>query len=437
VRTLIRNATVVDGSGAPPQEGVTLAIDDHQIAGVIARPSPYYDRADEVLDARGGFVLPGAINHHVHGLTRGPLMISGEPALSDRRVQLNCDTLLSQGVTRACNVDGFCLVEEAVASSRFPGLTVRVSSLQTPAHFAWTAHGDFPLHGILPRHRAATMESELAAGSVAIGEIGPGIDTHWADYTLLPLALEREQGIKLGIEDARRLRRDAESGDVEAVAAGLRRLGSQEDFAGRFGEIVAETMRWREQAEAACREAIAAAEGLPDVPVIMHHTPGTFELALSAAERLGDRLIAAHSNFQIHDPEVAVDHARQLKERGARIDIMSGDAFGAREFHRDFSVTSALIGSGLVDLISTDYAGGFWDPMLLVVEKAVEHGATTLQDGVRMVTSNVAEAVPRLAPSRGRLDQGMVADVAVTAPGSLSDIRAVFVSGVPVQLPQI
>jgi hypothetical protein len=281
------------------------------------------------------------------------------------------------------------------------------------------------------------MDGELDAGAVAIGEIGPGIDTHWADYTLLPLALQREQGISLDVDEARQLRRDAESGDVEAVEAGLRRLGAREGFAGRLGEIVAETVRWREQAEAACREAIAAAEIRPDVPVIMHHTPGTFELALDAAERLGDRLIAAHSNFQIHDPEVAVDHARQLKERGARIDIMSGDAFGAREFHRDFSVTSALLASGLVDLISTDYAGGFWDPMLLVVDKAIEHGATTLQDGVRMVTSNVAQAVPRLAPSRGQLTEGMVADVVVTAAGSLSDVRAVLVSGIPAPIPQV
>jgi hypothetical protein len=345
--------------------------------------------------------------------------------------------LLSQGVTRACNVDGFCLVEEAVASSRFPGLTVRVSSLQTPAHFEWTVSGAFPLHGILTRHQEATLEAELAAGSVAIGEIGPGIDTHWADYALLPLALEREQGISLGVDEARGLRREAEAGNVEALEAGLLRLGARPGFARRFGELVSETVRWRQQAETACREAIAAADGLPDVPVIMHHTPGTFELVLNAAERLGDRLIAAHSNFQIHNPELAVDHARQLKERGARIDIMSGDAFGAREFHRDFSVTAALLASGLVDLISTDYAGGFWDPMLLVVEKAVEQGAITLQDGVRMVTSSVAEAVPRLAPSRGRLEEGMVADIVVTAPGSLSDVRAVLVSGMRVPLPQL
>ena len=436
MRTLIRNATLIDGSGEPARERVTLVIDDHQIAGVIPRPSPYYDRADEIIDARGGFVIPGVLNHHVHGLTRGPLMISGEPGLSDQRVRQNCDLLLSQGVTRACNVDGFCLVEEAVASSRFPGLTVRVSSLQTPAHYDWTVDGDFPLGGILPRHHT-TAQAELERGAVAIGEIGPGVDTHWADYTLLPLALEREQGITITRSEARALRLDAERGDVEAVATGLERLGSSPAFAERFGEIVRETVRWQHQAEAACREGVALAQATPDAAVILHHTPGTYELALEAAEQLGGRMIAAHSNFQIADPKLAVEHASELKQRGAVIDIMSGDAWGAREFHQDFSVTLALLEAGLVDVISTDYAGGFWDPMLLVVEKAAEHGAITLEQGVRMLTSRVAEALPRFAPDRGTLAGGMVADVVVTAPGVLSDVRQVLVSGIRVELPRL
>ena len=40
MRTLIRNATLIDGSGEPAREHVTLVLDDHQIAGVIPRPSP-------------------------------------------------------------------------------------------------------------------------------------------------------------------------------------------------------------------------------------------------------------------------------------------------------------------------------------------------------------------------------------------------------------
>ncbi len=428
MRTLIRNATVVDGTGGPIREAASVVIDDHLIEGVVDRPAPYYDRADRIIDARGGYVIPGVLNHHVHGLTRGPLMISGEPPLTDERVRTNCDTLLSQGVTRACNVDGFALVEEAVASSRFPGLTVMVAVLQTPKHYEWTVDGPFPLGGIAARHHT-TVAEQLARGAVAIGEIGPGVDAHWADYTLIPLAFQRELGITLSRDEARELRLLSEAGDAEGLRDRLGRVGAPAPYAERFVGVVAETVRWREQAEEACREGLATADEHPDVPVILHHTPGTYELALEAAEHLGPRVIAAHSNFQIHDPDVAVEHARALKERGATVDIMSGDAWGGREFHPTPDVTLALLASGCVDCISTDYAGGFWDPMLLVVERAAEAGAVSLEAGVRMVTGAVADAIPRMAPQRGTLVEGQVADVVVTAPGALSDVRRVLVSG--------
>jgi hypothetical protein len=358
-------------------------------------------------------------------------MISAEPALSDARVRTNCAVLLSQGVTRACNVDGFCVVEEGVASSRFPGLTVRIAALQTPAHYAWVVDGPFPLGGVLERHRTS-LGAELARGAVAIGELGPGIDAHWADYTLIPLAFDRELGMAVTSDLARRLRLDVERNDTAAVAAGLDAVGAPEGWGSRLAEIVSDTVRWRELAEAACREGIAAAGDHPDVPVIVHHTPGTYEICLEAAAELGPRLICAHSNFQAPDAATAVAHARALRERGARIDIMSGDAWGAREFHPTPEVTLALLGSGVVDLISTDYAGGFWDPMLLVVEKAAELGAITLERGVQMVTGAVADAVPLLAPQRGTIEPGKVADLVVTAPGSLSTVRQVFVSGIEV-----
>jgi hypothetical protein len=217
----------------------------------------------------------------------------------------------------------------------------------------------------------------------------------------------------------------------------LLKLGAPEGWSNRFAKVVQETARWRDLAETACREGVALAREHPGTPVILHHTPGTFELAVEAAETLGPRLICAHSNFQIHDVDVAIAHARELRERGALIDIMSGDAWGAREFHLDSSVTLGLLAAGVVDLISTDYAGGFWDPMLLVVEKAAEAGAITLEAGVRMVTGRVAEAVPRLAPQRGAIIEGHVADVVITAPGRLHDVRKVLVSGLEVEMPGI
>jgi len=433
LRTLIIDATLIDGTGAPPCEHVTVVLEDHLVTDVIERRAPYYDRAAPIIDARGGFVLPGVINHHVHGLTRGPLMIVGEPPLPDERVTANLDRLLTQGVTTAMNVDGFATVEEAVASSRFHPLNVKVSTLHTPTHLKWATEGPFPFGGVQERHRW-TLEKMLERGAPAIGEAGPGVDAHWSDYTLIPETFESKYGVRVTMEEARELRLAAEGADRERVGELLTGRGIGVGETSAFFELYEATVEWRGLAQASLEEAVVAAKDFDD-PLVLHHTPGTFEVVLEAAEELGSRVIAGHSNFQIHDPDAAARRARELREKGAWVDIMSGDAFSTREFHPTPEVTFRLFSEGLVDLISTDYAGGFWDPMLLVVEKAHEAGAVSLEEGVRTMTSAPADAIPRLAPDRGRIVPGAVADVVVTEPGRLSDVRAVFVSGRRVELP--
>ena len=434
MRTLIIGATLIDGTGAPPREDVTVVMEDHLVTEVLPRRAPYYDRGAPVVDARGGFVLPGVINHHVHGLTRGPLMIVGEPPLDDARVKANLDRLLTQGVTTALNVDGFATVEEAVASSRFHPLTVKVATLHTPTHLRWATEGPFPFGGVQERHRW-TVEKMLERGAPAIGEAGPGVDAHWSDYTLIPETFKTRYGVRVTMEEARELRLAAEAADrarVGELMAG-HGIGGAEST-DEFFELHERTREWRWLAQESLDEAVAAARDFDD-PLVLHHTPGTFEVVAEAAGGLGSRVIAGHSNFQIHDPEDAARRAKELRSKGAWIDIMSGDAFSAREFHPTPDVTFRLLADGLVDLISTDYAGGFWDPMLLVAERAAEAGAITIEEGVRLMTSAPADAIPKLAPDRGRIVPGAVADVVVTHPGRLSDVRAVFVSGRRVELP--
>ena len=434
MRTLIIGATLIDGTGSPPREDVTVVVEDHLVTEVLPRRAPYYDRGAPVVDARGGFVLPGVINHHVHGLTRGPLMIVGEPPLDDARVAANLDRLLTQGVTTALNVDGFATVEEAVASSRFHPLTVKVATLHTPTHLRWATEGPFPFGGVQERHRW-TVEKMLERGAPAIGEAGPGVDAHWSDYTLIPETFKTRYGVRVTMEEARGLRLAAEAADrtrVGELMAG-HGIGGAEST-DEFFELHERTREWRWLAQESLDEAIAAARDFDD-PLVLHHTPGTFEVVLEATGGLGSRVIAGHSNFQIHDPDDAARRAGELRRRGAWIDIMSGDAFSAREFHPTPDVTFRLLADGLVDLISTDYAGGFWDPMLLVAERAAEAGAITIEEGVRLMTSAPADAIPKLAPDRGRIVPGAVADIVVTHPGRLSDVRAVFVSGRRVELP--
>src|SRR5262249_31987752 len=147
---------------------------------------------------------------------------------------------------------------------------------------------------------------------------------------------------------------------------------------------------WSDCARAALEEAITTAHHW-SVPLVFHHTPGTHDIQLESAARLGERHIAAHSNFQCESADEAIERARAVKRRGGLVDIMSGDCFGAREFHQNTDITFALLASGSVDLISTDYAGGFWDSILLLIESAAAAGAVSLGRGVRMATAARAE----------------------------------------------
>jgi alpha-D-ribose 1-methylphosphonate 5-triphosphate diphosphatase PhnM len=432
MRTLIINAVVVDGTGAPARPDSTVVVEDHLIVEIVASRAPYYDRAGTIIDARDGFVLPGLVNHHAHGLTRGPLMIVGEPALDDARVRANLDRLLSQGVTTALNVDGYATTEDASASSRFHPLMVKVSTLHTPAHFAWAADGPFPFGGVKPQHRW-TVEQMLERGAAAIGEAGPGIDAHWSDFALIPAAIARHGG-RPTAQAARALRLAAEEADRSRLEALLGTTGADVTV-DKFLTIHEATIEWRRLARVALDEAIAAAR-THDMPLILHHTPGTHEVALDAAAEMGGRVIAAHSNFQIEDAADASRRARALRKRGALIDVMSGDAFSCGQFHRSPEVTFRLFRDEVVDLISTDYAGGFWDSMLLVAEKAHEAGVIGLEQAVRMMTSAPVDAISRLAPDRGRLIPGAVADIVVTERGRLSAVREILVSGSRVAVPQ-
>ena len=62
---VLRNAAVIDGTGAQPLPGATVVVNGNRIEAVgcgIASPSG----ADIVIDLHGKAVLPGFIDAHVH-----------------------------------------------------------------------------------------------------------------------------------------------------------------------------------------------------------------------------------------------------------------------------------------------------------------------------------------------------------------------------------
>jgi imidazolonepropionase-like amidohydrolase len=85
---VIRNGTVVDGTGAPPISNGIVAIERDRIIAVGAAAEFVVPPTATLIDAQGGTVLPGLINSHTHS--------TGDPAI--RR------EFLVDGVTTVCNV---------------------------------------------------------------------------------------------------------------------------------------------------------------------------------------------------------------------------------------------------------------------------------------------------------------------------------------------
>lgn len=69
--TLIRNGTLIDGNGAEPVPDAAVLVENSHIqaAGPAARIPQPPDAA--IIDARGGFILPGFIDCHVHLMVQG------------------------------------------------------------------------------------------------------------------------------------------------------------------------------------------------------------------------------------------------------------------------------------------------------------------------------------------------------------------------------
>lgn len=69
--TLIKNGTLIDGTGADPIENAALLIKDNKIQRVGPENSIKVPKGTDILDASGGFIMPGFIDSHIHVMANG------------------------------------------------------------------------------------------------------------------------------------------------------------------------------------------------------------------------------------------------------------------------------------------------------------------------------------------------------------------------------
>ncbi len=438
MRTVVMHSCdLVDGRGGEPQCDVDIVVAGNAVREIIpSRPAETYGTVDEIIDCAGMLVIPGLINNHTHGTAHGPLFPSGHVGLPREQVLANLDRHLLEGTTTVLCVDGFITAEDLASTDEAHPINVRPASCNTPACLAAATIADGS--GLTEANRAFTARQAIDAGAVALGEIGAGhtLGGGGASYLYIPAEVERHTGVTLTPRQANGLK-IAVLGRHIAVSAFDRDAVEQAlADAGLTGRLSVEDVREIVSAmvlpafDIALRGLAEAAEQArgAGVPVLVHNAAASMTQVASIA-RSDVTLIAGHSNHSSFELREALEHAERLRELGVILDVSTFDTFGARRLTTGPELLYAMFSAGLVDTISTDYAGGHHDPILLAIDRSVKAGVVSLPAAVAMATANVADAIPGLAPRRGRVVPGTLADLVVTDPAELDKVGTVMLGG--------
>lgn len=438
MRTIIFNANIVTGDGRTILENGYIVIEGELIESFRAGAAPpLYHNAGRAVDAAGGFVIPGLINNHTHCITRGPCCCDyAMLGMPKSRVIQNLNRHLLEGETTIVTVDGFNTMEEVAEARSLSPALVQTFSLHTPGHFKKVKA--LSCGGMKEEHYSTTIEEMLKQGALGVGEVGAGgipipkegemPYLSYAERHYIPFVVRSETGHQINLEESMALRL--------AVLAQPRNEKALSDLLAEMG-ISAAKKKLEEFSEhsaengwlgiEACQEAATYA-GKLGVTLLFHNAPQTREQAIEFARELKGLFVAAHSNF-LYKPGEAIEVAKAVKKAGGWIDVRGGHFFSARQFFGNHVTTMALFEEGLADIVSTDYSGGYWDPILCLLEYLIDQNVINLPQAIATVTKNVIEAIPNIAPNRGEISVGKIADLVVLDRESISRVRTVLIGG--------
>ncbi|KQS95569.1 amidohydrolase family protein [Rhizobium sp. Leaf386] len=442
--TVLQDGCVITGDGTTMFARADVLISGGQILGIdpsctLHRRS---DGSADIIDALGCTITPGIINAHAHGCICGPSMPSGSAPLDDSAVDYNRNRHLLQGTTTLLNVCGLAFPDEI---DRGPAtvhpMDIHVSTAHTLSNIQAALAVDGA--GLSTRHIQATIDQMLSQGAKALGEVGGGqtLGGGAQEYRFIPEAVEREIGLRIDPAVARRLK-NAVLGRYLNPGDGVsdEELRVELENCGLAGKVQAEQIRTIvtnsvmpsvSQALAGFEE-IARQSARVGYPAIFHNAAPTASRLIELTEKhSAARIVAGHSNHPSFLPDEAVAVAGKLRERGAVVDVSTLDCISTR-WRNDPANFDALIESGLVDTISTDYAGGRWDGILEAIHRVVRKKQLSAPAALALATGNVARIFPQLAGDRGLIEKGKRADLVIADSANLGRVRDVFIAGRPI-----
>jgi hypothetical protein len=434
---LLSGGRLVTGDGKTVIDCASIRIRHGRIVEVI--PGSQEAKAGECcVRTDGMLMLPGFINGHAHGTILGPSMPSGSLPLSPAEVLWQRNRHLLSGTTSLINVCGLAMPDERDGELGPHPIDIHVTTAHTK--HSLQAADAIDGQGLRSRHRDALIGDLVQSGCRVLGEAGGGqtLGGGAQDYRFIPEAIAAATGRPITVVMARRLK--------EAVLGRrLDGMGTASDAA--LAELILTAGLDREMTPQALRALLhdkvlgpvrSALEGLAEIaeasarfrlPAIFHHAAPTAATLIGLAKTYpGLRMIAAHANHPSFLKEEAVEAASRLKALGATIDVSTLDMIDTR-FRNGPETLDALVEAGLVDTVSTDFAGGDWDTIPSALQRMIRLGQLDIAAAVALSTGNVARVFGEIFGDRGVIETGRRADIVVTEAHNLSKVRHVFVAG--------
>ena len=209
---ILRGATLIDGTGAPPVRDRAVVVTDRRIAAVVADRPP---REGAVLDLGGLTLLPGLINCHVHLCLSGGAdpsrMLSDESyAATVVNAVVRARRTVEAGVTTVRDLGGREYAEIAVRDGVRAGLIPGPRTLCAGRAVCITGGHGWRMVGRQadgPDDLRKAVREQLRAGADVIklvatgGVMTPGVDPRAAQLTL--------EELRAGVDEAHRARRRA------------------------------------------------------------------------------------------------------------------------------------------------------------------------------------------------------------------------------------
>ncbi|MGE6742297.1 amidohydrolase family protein [Allorhizobium pseudoryzae] len=436
-RVLFRGGSLITGDGRTMLETGSIRVR----AGVIAQLSEGMADAAEgetVISTEGLMMLPGFINGHAHATIAGPSMPSGSPPLSPAQVSWQRNRHLLSGTTSLINVCGLAMTEERDGELGAHPMDIHMTSAHTPHSIL--AADEIDGRGLTPRHRHSSIDDLVLGGCRVLGEAGGGqtLGGGAQDYRFIPDAIEEYTGLRISVQMARRMKEAVLGrrldGRATASERTVKELLVEAAIADKISTLELRGLLERyvlapvEHALVGLKE-VADAAVRHNLPAIFHHAAPTAETLLLLKQQYPAlRMIAAHANHPSFLTDEAVDYAVRLKDLGATIDISTLDVVETR-FRNGPETFDALVEAGLVDTISTDFAGGDWDTIPSALRRMTRVNRRSLTEAVALATGNVARVFPEIFDDRGLLAVGKRADLVMTEGHNISRIRHVFIAG--------